>query len=98
MRKIEYIEMEKAHPFMNDQKYVYRIFGGDGSRRDVYIHDWATLSPVDIISCGPAGDGNIYVMVWNAVVDHLRELTKEAGFSEFEVFHPEKEKWVKFIV
>lgn len=96
--KIEYVEVQKAYPFMNGQKYVYRIFGGDGSRREVDIHDWATLSPVDTISCGPAGDRNIYVMIWNAVVDHLMELTRKAGFSEFEVYNPEKEKWVKFIV
>jgi len=98
MRKREFVEIERVLPYMNGQKYVYRIFSGDGSRRDVAIHDWATLCPVDTISCGPAGDRNIYTIIWNAVVGHLRELTREIGFSEFEVFNSETNKWVKFTV
>jgi hypothetical protein len=98
MIKREFIEMEKMCPYMNGQKYLYRIFGGDGSERDVRIHDWATLCPVGSISCGSAGDRNIYTIIWDAVVKHLRKLTEETGFSEFEVLNSENNKWVKFTV
>ena len=91
------MEVEVMRPYMNGQRYLYRIFGGDGERRIIRIHDWATLCPVDVISCGPAGDGNIYEIIWDAVIKHLKKITREIGFSEFEVLNPEN-KWVRFEV
>jgi hypothetical protein len=97
MRKREFVKMEKMHPYTNGQKYTYRIFGGDGSRRDVRIYDWGTLNPVETIHVGPAIDGNIYIEIWNAVAAYLKNITAEFGFSSFELSE-DGIKWTKFVI
>jgi hypothetical protein len=95
MGKRKFVKLEKMYPYMNGQRYTYRIFGGDGSKREVRIYDWGTLNPVETIFVGPVVDGNIYIEIWNDVVAYLKNVTAEVGFSSFELSE-DGIKWTEF--